>query len=91
MRVRGIIVKYLSLGVNVFDPRSAAATLGGLTGWSEDQMSKLKEEAVAAFGAVNTWSAAQLGDAGAAIGTSELRPRQSLRKFTRYLQFLQPE
>ena len=35
-------------------------------------MSKLKERAVAAFGVVSQWSAAQMTDAGAAIGKQRL-------------------
>ncbi|XP_001638657.3 uncharacterized protein LOC5518710 isoform X2 [Nematostella vectensis] len=54
----------------------AIAPMGSLTGWSEAQMEKLKEKAVAVYGAVSTWSADELREAGAAIGgmtTSELK------------------
>ena len=46
----------------------AASTLGALTGWSDEQLVKLKDAAVLVYGLVNTWSAATLMEANAAVG-----------------------
>ncbi|KXJ12340.1 Otoancorin [Exaiptasia diaphana] len=47
---------------------AAVSTLGGLKGWSEEQLVKLKENCVALYGSISTWDSADIREAGVAIG-----------------------
>lgn len=47
---------------------TVSGTFGGLKGWSVDQMVKLKERCVSVYGSISTWDAADVREAGVAIG-----------------------
>lgn len=53
---------------------AAASTLGGLKGWSGEQLLKLKENCVALYGSISTWDSADIREAGVAIGIDKYIP-----------------
>jgi len=48
---------------------TVAGTFGVLKGWSVDQMVKLKERCISLYGSISTWDAADVREAGVALGT----------------------
>jgi hypothetical protein len=52
----------------IYFQRDAALELGELDDWSTEQLGILKEKAIASFGAVNSWTPAEISLAGAVIG-----------------------
>ena len=51
-----------------FTCRDAASELGELDEWSFDQLTILKEKALSSFGAVYSWTTAEMSQAGSVIG-----------------------
>ena len=58
--------------------RQVVDMFGAMTGWSDAQLVKLKEKAVATFGPTGSWDGSVLSASGVMIGKLYLRNRKLL-------------
>ena len=65
-------------GIDALAYQDAALELGQLNEWSSEQLAALKEKAILSFGAVNSWTPAQMSLAGAVIGSFTVQEVQSI-------------